>query len=108
MHWLTPGQTIVCIDDDFSYACSNGYYYPEQLPKKNWLYTIRAVVPSRLPGTSETQPGLLLVELENKPGPNRKEPAFHPKRFRPTVKTDISIFQQMAASPPLSKEKEPA
>ena len=73
------GQKVVCVDD-------SPYMGYASTVKLNHVYTIKEVII-----TTMNNMGLLLVEA---PPPLTWE-AFNPRRFRPIVETDISIFTAM-------------
>ncbi len=85
------GQRVVCVDDDFPVAVRKIY---AQLPKRDGVYTIRAVFLGR--GTSgaagrgqqDGEIGVLLEELGNARDPALKnglegELGFNSERFAP-------------------------
>lgn len=77
------GQEVVCIDDNFQ---SMGFSYLD-FPVKGNVYVIQEIFNG---GKSVTLRGM----AENISGGRA---GFYCRRFRPIVKTDISIFQAMLA-----------
>ena len=90
------GQKVVCIDDSFPREVRLVY---AQLPKKDSVYTVRAVYIGRgkllnaghvkglsnKPGDSDGEIGILLEELKNPPdifNVHRQELGFNAERFR--------------------------
>ena len=79
------GQRVVCVDDDFSDVVRKIY---SQLPRRDGVYTIRAVFLGRGSGQSEGEIGVLLEELGNPRDPALKngldgELGFNSERFAP-------------------------
>jgi hypothetical protein len=84
------GQQVECIDD-LGFEYSNG----EQLPVKGSVYSIREI-----DAEMGLETALRFEELKNKRGhyiDQSSECCFLAWRFRPVVRTDISIFTSMLA-----------
>lgn len=95
------GDKAVCIAD------SKVRPYPgETFPKKGDILTVREVLPTD-PAFAHFSPvDLLFEEIHNAPqriGADMEELSFNAYRFRPVVKTDISIFTSMLSPAPKQK-----
>lgn len=100
---MTPfhvGMMVVCVSSKWTRPPSRGEVYPTE----GQVYTIRDMEPSR----SNTACGVHLQfdELRNPEldyNTCRGECSFNGDKFRPVVKTDISVFEAMLSKPPVPK-----
>jgi hypothetical protein len=93
------GQEVVCVDDDaIAKYCIRGPIYVGDLDglTKGNIYTIRAI--SLDPVC--VCPALFLEQIVRSSLFGEPEIGFASRRFRPVVKTDISIFTAMLAPSP--------
>ena len=95
------GQEVVCVEDRaglFKYAANHFYNHNMHSLKKGTVYTVRGFYAG--PGIIYTPGSIYLNEITRPISSEGVECPFHPARFRPVVKTDISIFQAMLAPSP--------
>ncbi len=90
---FTPGEKVVCINDDFDPEVVDAFTY---LPTKNEVYTIRDVGLGRTHLTSPNSAvsyKVTLVDLVNPPDPSRpsdpEELGFRSDRFAPLLKNEV-------------------
>jgi len=95
-----PGQQVVCINTRFLPDARNDHLYMLQDGR---IYTIRDVVDS--PHYSTPSYGLRLEGVRMPAcAITGMEQVWHPYRFRPCAKTDISIFADMLEKIPESAD----
>lgn len=90
------GQEVVCVDDNNNGQYdAPGYKFDGQLDglTRGQVYTVREIVACPL---SITGVGVRLNEIVRP----REDTPYCDARFRPIVKTDISIFEAMLAPSP--------
>jgi hypothetical protein len=80
---------LVCINDIFSPAVCQ--IYP-QLPRKNFIYTVRDIIPASNYGHGETC-AVLLLECVNPKRKNGVENGFACHRFRELDEEEQRIFE---------------
>lgn len=91
------GQEVVCVNDTLGAFSVPGYSYSGELHglRKGQIYTIRAIVVDIAPPWPGV--GLYLNEIDRGIMPHRGfEPPYVAARFRPIVKTDISLLEEIA------------
>lgn len=115
------GQKVVCIDDKFDPWVYDLY---RSLPKKNNVYTVRAV------GSGRSNPKfsvdadarlrmvgaefdilILLHELRNPDDPHssaKQELGFRAERFAPLVEEGEEVFETTSAPDAIGRELQPA
>jgi hypothetical protein len=95
------GDVVVCINDTYDHRFLKLFAHCGAVfPRKGGVYTVRQFISLR------NNLGVRLREIRNPlipvtvPETQEEvgiEPAFHPDRFRPAKKTDISVFTSILA-----------
>jgi hypothetical protein len=96
---MKVGEQVVCVDDQFPRPLARYYL---NLPKKDKIYTVRAVFVGRgvlhpAGETTDGEIGLLLKELVNGMDPRHKhkqELGFNCERFRPLREDEATAEEE--------------